>query len=115
MDYNPVNSSKPCQNTFKKYRQGNEAHAFILSSCVVCCAGGRVLSILIELEQVLTDALQQAFPGLEERALVAPCRDAKFGDYQCNNAMALFAKMKGKVIISHPLDLGYTQCLLQGI
>ena len=59
-----------------------------------------MLSILIELEQVLTDALQQAFPGLEERALVAPCRDAKFGDYQCNNAMALFAKMKGKVITS---------------
>ena len=62
------------------------------------CAAGRVPSVLIELEGVVTAALQQAFPGLDERAMVAPCRDAKFGDYQCNNAMALFAKLKGKVL-----------------
>lgn len=61
------------------------------------CGAGRVPSVLIELEVVVTAALRQAFPGVEERAMVAPCRDAKFGDYQCNNAMALFAKLKGKV------------------
>ena len=72
----------------------------------MCAAVGRVPSVLIELEQVLTDALRQAFPGLEERALVAPCRDARFGDYQCNNAMALFAKMKGQVPATHPVRLG---------
>ena len=70
----------------------------------MCCAVGRVPSVLIELEQVLTEALQTAFPGLEERALLAPCRDPKFGDYQCNNAMALFAKMKGKVVNLHPVQ-----------
>jgi arginyl-tRNA synthetase len=30
------------------------------------------------------------------KAAVAPCNQPKFGDYQCNNAMALFGKMKGK-------------------
>lgn len=29
-------------------------------------------------------------------AAVAPCNQPKFGDYQCNNAMALFGRMKGK-------------------
>ena len=66
---------------------------------------GRVPSVLIELEQLLTDALRQAFPELEERAMVAPCRDAKFGDYQCNNAMALFAKMKGQVPALHQVRM----------
>lgn len=29
-------------------------------------------------------------------AAVAQCNNPKFGDYQCNNAMALFGKLKGK-------------------
>ena len=57
--------------------------------------------MLIKLEELVTAALQQAFPGVDERAMVTPCRDAKFGDYQCNNAMALFAKLKGKVQDTH--------------
>ncbi len=28
--------------------------------------------------------------------MIAPCNNPKFGDYQCNNAMQLFAKVKGK-------------------
>jgi hypothetical protein len=41
-------------------------------------------------------APQTAFPDVQESPVIAPCNNPKFGDYQCNNAMALFAKVKGK-------------------
>ena len=68
-----------------------------IRSTLWCAAGGRVPSVLAMLEELVQAALQQAFPGASDRALVGPCRDAKFGDYQCNNAMSLFGKLKGKV------------------
>lgn len=43
------------------------------------------------------EALQIAFPGVEVPVIVTQSTNAKFGDYQCNNAMSLFAKLKGKV------------------
>ena len=47
----------------------------------------------------MAEALRAAFPGQQEKPLVAATRDFKKfgGDYQCNNAMSLFAKLKGKV------------------
>ncbi len=62
---------------------------------------GRVASVLVELEHLVAEALQTAFPGQHEKPLVAATRDSKKfgGDYQCNNAMALFAKLKGKVSV----------------
>ena len=49
----------------------------------------------------MAEALQTAFPGQQEKPLVAATRDSKKfgGDYQCNNAMSLFAKLKGKVSV----------------
>ena len=65
--------------------------------------GGRVASVLVEMEHLVADALQTAFPGQQEKPLVAATRDSKKfgGDYQCNNAMSLFAKLKGKVSAIH--------------
>ncbi len=42
-------------------------------------------------------ALEAAFPGVSVPVIVTQATNAKFGDYQCNNAMSLFAKVKGKV------------------
>ncbi len=53
------------------------------------------------MEHLVAEALQTAFPGQQEKPLVAATRDSKKfgGDYQCNNAMSLFAKLKGKVSV----------------
>ena len=58
---------------------------------------GRVPSVKTELEKVFRAAIMQAFPGTEDDPVVAPTKEAKFGDYQCNNAMRLFNQLKGKV------------------
>lgn len=59
--------------------------------------GPRVRSLRAELGDAFGAALAAAFPGVAARAIVNPTtkKDAKFGDYQCNNAMAVFGAVKG--------------------
>ncbi|GMH37395.1 hypothetical protein BSKO_05268 [Bryopsis sp. KO-2023] len=52
-------------------------------------------SIYDELVDMFGSAIQTAFPDASHSAIVTQC-DPKFGDYQCNSAMALFKQMKGK-------------------
>jgi arginyl-tRNA synthetase len=62
-------------------------------------AVAREATLLAEVTSRFRAALQAAFPDVEGvSAVVGPTKDkdAKFGDYQCNNAMALFGKLKGK-------------------
>lgn len=55
-------------------------------------------SIRQQLTAAFQTAIDTAFPAMAgEPAVVAACQQPKFGDYQCNNAMALHGKMKGKV------------------
>ena len=56
-------------------------------------------SVLVEMEHLVAEALRAAFPDQQEKPLVAATRDSRRfgGDYQCNNAMSLFAKLRGKV------------------
>ena len=55
-------------------------------------------SIRQRLTAVFQRSIDAAFPSMAgEPALVLPCNQPKFGDYQCNNAMALHGKMKGQV------------------
>ena len=56
-----------------------------------------VPSVKVELAKLFQTALQKAFPGVDATAEVVPTNQPKFGDYQCNNAMALFGKLKGQV------------------
>ena len=57
-----------------------------------------VASIRAELARLFTDSIAAALPAAAgEAAAVAACNNAAHGDYQCNNAMALFGKLKGKV------------------
>jgi hypothetical protein len=53
-------------------------------------------SLRSQLYKLFAQALEKAYPDVNEEPAIAPCAQAKFGDYQCNNAMALFGKLKGK-------------------
>lgn len=60
-------------------------------------SAGRLTTIQVELERLFQDAFDKAFPALQERPIIAPTKEPKFGDYQCNSAMKLFGLLKGKV------------------
>jgi arginyl-tRNA synthetase len=56
-------------------------------------------SVLTDLEALFGAALAAAFPDVppaDAKPAIAVCNNAANGDYQCNNAMALFGRMKGK-------------------
>uniref|UniRef100_W5LD78 Arginine--tRNA ligase, cytoplasmic n=1 Tax=Astyanax mexicanus TaxID=7994 RepID=W5LD78_ASTMX len=49
------------------------------------------------LQEIFGDAISVAYPDLEDPPLaVTPNQQAKFGDYQCNSAMAMAQMMKSK-------------------
>lgn len=56
----------------------------------------RVCTLRSEVAGLVSESLGKAFPGLKEEPLVAATAQPKFGDYQCNNAMSLFGKLKGQ-------------------
>ena len=56
-----------------------------------------VPSLRAELTEVFRQALESAYPSANIEPVVAQTNEPKFGDYQCNNAMALFGQLKGKV------------------
>jgi arginyl-tRNA synthetase len=59
----------------------------------------RTPTLLTEVTARFRAALQTAYPDVQDvQPIVNPTKDkdARFGDYQCNNAMALFGKLKGK-------------------
>lgn len=49
-----------------------------------------------ELRAAFAAAIKAAFPDSHDEVALAPCNNPKFGDYQCNNAMALFGRLKGQ-------------------
>lgn len=56
-----------------------------------------MLNINQHLQQIFGEAINTAYPGLENPPLtVTPNQQAKFGDYQCNSAMAMAQMMKAK-------------------
>lgn len=57
----------------------------------------RVPHLAAELRTLFSAALEQAYPGIGIQPIIAQTGNPKFGDYQCNNAMALFGKLKGQV------------------
>jgi len=59
--------------------------------------GQSVPSLRAELTDAFKKALEKAYPSANIEPIVAQTNEPKFGDYQCNNAMALFGQLKGKV------------------
>ena len=57
---------------------------------------GEAAALRGELQGLFKSALSTAFPAVDEQPLVAACNNTTHGDYQCNNAMSLFGKLKGK-------------------
>lgn len=57
----------------------------------------RVAPLRTELRALFQAALQAAYPGIEAQALVVASQLPQFADYQCNNAMPLFGRLKGQV------------------
>ncbi|WIA09204.1 hypothetical protein OEZ86_011787 [Tetradesmus obliquus] len=57
---------------------------------------GKAVTLRGELSGLFKSALSTAFPAAEEAPIIASCNNPQFGDYQCNNAMGLFGKLKGK-------------------
>ncbi|GFP95263.1 arginine--tRNA ligase [Phtheirospermum japonicum] len=54
-------------------------------------------SVKDQLALLFKESLRVTFPEeLDVDPAIAPCQNPKFGDYQCNNAMGLWAKVKGK-------------------
>ncbi|KAK6136593.1 hypothetical protein DH2020_029663 [Rehmannia glutinosa] len=50
-----------------------------------------------QLEKLFEESFRTTIPDEPDvEPAIAPCQDPKFGDYQCNNAMGLWAKVKGK-------------------
>lgn len=63
-----------------------------------------VPSLRAELTEVFRQALESAYPSANIEPVVAQTNEPKFGDYQCNNAMALFGQLKGKVQCLIPMS-----------
>ncbi|KAM0948127.1 putative arginine--tRNA ligase [Dioscorea sansibarensis] len=61
---------------------------------VIVQDGNRVGSVKQQLSSLFEASLRATFPELNIEPMVAACT-AKFGDYQCNNAMGIWAKIKG--------------------
>ncbi|KAK6158993.1 hypothetical protein DH2020_006307 [Rehmannia glutinosa] len=50
-----------------------------------------------QLEKLFEESFRTTIPDEPDvEPAIAPCQDPKFGDYQCNNSMGLWAKVKGK-------------------
>lgn len=60
-------------------------------------ASARIPTVRDEVRAAFTEACRRAFPAAAPaQANVAVTKDAKTGDYQCSDAMAMFGKIKGK-------------------
>ncbi|KAL7853558.1 hypothetical protein AOLI_G00204020 [Acnodon oligacanthus] len=58
------------------------------------------------LQEIFGDAISVAYPDLENPPLaVTPNQQAKFGDYQCNSAMAMAQMMKAKGLKVNPREI----------
>lgn len=76
---------------------GNGAVAAAPPAAAAPAAGAACGSMRQQLAAAFQTAIDTAFPAMAgEPAIVVACNQPKFGDYQCNNAMALHGKMKGK-------------------
>lgn len=76
---------------------GDGAAAPAAASAASAGGGGSgVTSLKAELITLFSASIAAAFPAMPDRAIIAQCNQPTHGDYQCNNAMSLFGKSKGR-------------------
>ncbi|XP_072923379.1 arginine--tRNA ligase, cytoplasmic isoform X1 [Hemitrygon akajei] len=69
-------------------------------------AGSSMININQRLQNIFHVAIKLAFPHLENPPLaVTPSQSSKFGDYQCNSAMAISQLLKAKGEKSNPREI----------
>ncbi|XP_072517868.1 arginine--tRNA ligase, cytoplasmic [Salminus brasiliensis] len=69
-------------------------------------SGKSMTNINQRLQEIFGDAISVAYPDLENPPLsVAPNQQGKFGDYQCNSAMAMAQMMKSKGLKVSPREI----------
>ncbi|MEQ2221312.1 Arginine--tRNA ligase, cytoplasmic, partial [Ilyodon furcidens] len=65
-----------------------------------------MLNIIQRLQDVFGEAIRTSFPELDNPPLaVTPNQQAKFGDYQCNSAMAMAQMLKAKGTRVNPREI----------
>ncbi|MED6234945.1 Arginine--tRNA ligase, cytoplasmic [Ataeniobius toweri] len=65
-----------------------------------------MLNIIQRLQDVFSEAIRTSFPELDNPPLaVTPNQQAKFGDYQCNSAMAMAQMLKAKGTRVNPREI----------
>uniref|UniRef100_A0A673Y0F5 Arginine--tRNA ligase, cytoplasmic n=1 Tax=Salmo trutta TaxID=8032 RepID=A0A673Y0F5_SALTR len=65
-----------------------------------------MMNINQRLQEIFGEAIREACPDLENPPLaVTPNQQAKFGDYQCNSAMAMAQMMKSKGLKVNPREI----------
>ncbi|KAF4077607.1 hypothetical protein AMELA_G00210010 [Ameiurus melas] len=70
------------------------------------CNSKSMTNVNQRLQEIFGHAISLAFPDLENPPLaVAPNQQPKFGDYQCNSAMAMSQMMKGKGLKVNPREI----------
>ncbi|CAD6187837.1 unnamed protein product [Caenorhabditis auriculariae] len=62
-------------------------------------------SILGRLSDLFRKAIKEAFPSLDVALLMAETSNPTFGDYQCNSAMPIAAKLKATGVSKRPGDV----------
>ncbi|XP_053321328.1 arginine--tRNA ligase, cytoplasmic [Spea bombifrons] len=65
-----------------------------------------MININVQLQEIFGKAIRTAYPELENPPLaVTPSQQPKFGDYQCNSAMAMTQMLKAKDIKVSPREI----------
>uniref|UniRef100_A0A7I4YCV7 Probable arginine--tRNA ligase, cytoplasmic n=1 Tax=Haemonchus contortus TaxID=6289 RepID=A0A7I4YCV7_HAECO len=63
-------------------------------------------SIISRLSDLFKDAIEEAFPSIERVSVaLTETTNPKFGDYQCNSAMAISAKLKASGTVMRPSEV----------
>ncbi|KAL0994432.1 hypothetical protein UPYG_G00122230 [Umbra pygmaea] len=71
-----------------------------------CQYSKSMMNINQRLQDIFGEAIRYAYPDLENPPLaVTPNQQAKFGDYQCNSAMAMAQMMKSKGLKVNPREI----------
>lgn len=78
-------------------KNGTEQQDSENGKCQKLFDGDHMVSIADHLQEVFGDAINAAYPGEQDLPVsITVSAEGKGGDYQCNSAMAIFKKLKGK-------------------
>ncbi|XP_034078960.1 arginine--tRNA ligase, cytoplasmic [Gymnodraco acuticeps] len=92
------------ENAKLKYRLNVLKRSLQEERTVHC--GKSMTNILHRLEEIFCEAIRAAYPELEDPPLsVASSQQPRFGEYQCNSAMAIAQILKAKGVKTNPREI----------